>query len=197
MKIPSKDLEFNKIAIPHIPMMQNYALRLLGHKEDAKDLVQETYLKAYRFWDKFEQGTNIKGWLYRLMKNTFINSYRKKIKEPYKIEYNEEYMYARKNQNKLSYTQEQDGSSSISGQKSYTLSEHLEDDVLVAIESLPLTYKNIIILSDIDEFSYQEIADRVKCPIGTVRSRLHRGRKILRNNLFHYAEDHGYNSDKL
>jgi len=175
--------DFEREALPHINSLYNFALRMTGDADDANDLVQETFLKAYRFFDKFEQGTNCKAWLFRIMKNSYINLYRKKTKEPDKVDYDEIKDFY--NIIKSSYTDSHDLQEKL-------FNNLFDDDITRAIESLPEDFRTVVILSDIEEFSYEEIAEFVECPVGTVRSRLHRGRKLLRAKLFEYARNKGY-----
>ncbi len=174
---------FEKIALPHMNMLYSYALHLTMNSDNAKDLLQDTYLKAFRFWDKYEEGTNIKGWLYQIMKNSYINFYRKKTKEPRKIEYDEN-LYGHHAAGKA------DGIGSFKTHKSYE--DLFEDEIYSSINSLPQDFKTVVLLSDLEDLSYEEIAKIVKCPIGTVRSRLHRGRRQLQKKLFDYAKGHGF-----
>jgi len=175
--------DFEQTALPHRAVLQNYAMHLTSNSENAKDLLQDTYLKAYQFWNKYEKGTNIKGWLYQIMKNSYINNYRKKIKEPNKVEYDE---------NRFCYKTVQDGLFDLAYLQRRHYNEMFEDEIAHSIESLPNTLKPVIILRDIEELTYSEIARVVACPVGTVRSRLHRGRKILQKRLLNYAKDNGY-----
>jgi RNA polymerase sigma-70 factor (ECF subfamily) len=179
--------EFEQTAVPHMTALQSYALHLTKNSENAKDLLQDTYLKAYRFWNNFEKGTNVKAWLYQIMKNSFINDFRKKDKEPKKTEYDEN-RYCHKD---------------FGGQlfdhthlKITPIDEMFEDEIAHSIESLPYTFKTVILLSDVEELTYSEIARVVACPVGTVRSRLHRGRKVLQKRLSDYAVTNGYISKK-
>ena len=178
-----KHHEFEQEAVPHMDILHNYALRMTSNADDANDLVQETYLKAYRFWDKYEKGTNIRAWLFRIMKNSYINRYRKETKEPETVDYNEIQNFY----NSIRYE-----SSDPNDLQEKIFGGLLEDDVARAIEFLPEDFRTVVILCDIEGLSYEEIADFVDCPIGTVRSRLHRGRKMLRAKLFKYAQTHGY-----
>lgn len=175
--------EFEREAVPHMDILYNYALRMTSDPDDAKDLVQETYLKAYRFWDKYEKGTNIRAWLFRIMKNSYINRYRKETKEPDTVDYNEIQNF---------YNTIRFESSDPNDLQEKIFGGLLEDDVARAIELLPEDFRTVVILCDIEGLSYDEIAEFVDCPIGTVRSRLHRGRKILRSKLFEYARKRGY-----
>lgn len=175
--------EFEKIALPHRNLLYNYALRLTGNYDDADDLLQETYLKAFRFYDKFEVGTNVKAWLYRIMKNSFINEYRRNVKEPEKVDYEDVqnfYENIKATEVKNEHYEED------------VYSNMLDDKVNDALNSLPEDFKTVIILSDIEGYTYDEIADFVDIPVGTVRSRLHRARKMLYAQLSDYAKELGY-----
>jgi len=178
-----KQQEFEREALPHMSLLYNYALRMTNNAADGEDLLQETYLKAYRFWDKYEKGTNIRAWLFRIMKNSYINRYRKEAKEPAFVDYDEI-------QGFLPTGQEPSGEPE--DLKEGFFGNLLDDDVSEAISSLPDDFRTVVILCDIEGLTYEEIADFVECPIGTVRSRLHRGRKLLRSKLFEYAKTRGY-----
>ena len=180
---PLKHREFEREAIPHMDILYNYALRLTSDPDDADDLVQETYLKAYRFWDKYEKGTNIRAWLFRIMKNTYINRYRKETKEPDTVDYDDIQNF---------YNTIRSESTDPNDLQERIFGGLLEDEVTAAIESLPEDFRTVVILSDIEGLTYDEIAEFVDCPVGTVRSRLHRGRKFLRAKLFEYAKQRGF-----
>jgi len=175
--------EFEQQALPHMEVLYNYALRLTGSPDDASDLLQETFLKAYRFWDKFEQGTNLRAWLFRIMKNTYINLYRKEVKEPDKVDYDEIESY---------YNIIRDESSDDNDLQEKIFGQLLDDDVSKALESLPEEFRTVVILCDIEGLSYEEIAEFLQIPVGTVRSRLHRGRKLLYTRLYDYAKNRGF-----
>lgn len=180
--------EFERQTLPHMEILYNYALRMTRNKEDSKDLLQETFLKAFRFWNKFEQGTNLRAWLFRIMKNTYINVYRKAVKEPDKVNYDEIegfYNLIRDQNNDDNDLQEK-----IFGQL-------LDDDVSIALESLPEEFRTVVILCDIEGLAYEEIADFLQIPVGTVRSRLHRGRKLLHAKLYTYAKQRGFVKKEL
>lgn len=179
----AKHEEFVREAIPHMDLLYNYALRMTGSPDDADDLVQETYLKAYRFWDKYEKGTNIRAWLFRIMRNSYINRYRKETKEPETVDYEEIQNYY--NVIRGDSVDENDLQRKMYGAA-------LSDDVARALESLPEDFRTAVILSDIEGCTYEEIAEFIDVPIGTVRSRLHRGRKLLQAKLFEYAKQRGY-----
>ncbi len=174
---------FEREALPHSDILYNYALRMTNNAADADDLVQETYLKAYRFWDKYEQGTNIRAWLFRIMKNSYINRYRKESKEPDTVDYEEVQNF---------YTSIRDESGDPNDPQESIFSNLLDDDVAKAIAELPDDFRTVVILCDIEGLTYEEIAEFVDCPLGTVRSRLHRGRKLLRGRLLEYARNRGY-----
>ncbi|HET7152469.1 MAG TPA: sigma-70 family RNA polymerase sigma factor [Candidatus Kapabacteria bacterium] len=169
--------------MPHINALYNFALRMTGNADDAHDLVQETYLKAFRFFDKFEQGTNCKAWLFRIMKNSYINMYRKEAKEPDKVDFDEV---------KDFYNSVRSSSSDSNDLQEKIFGNLLDDEVTNALQSLPEDFRTVVILCDIEGFTYEEIADFIEAPIGTVRSRLHRGRKMLQKKLFDYARTKGY-----
>ncbi|PYQ62085.1 MAG: RNA polymerase subunit sigma-24 [Acidobacteria bacterium] len=161
---------FEKAAMPYVDSLYNTAYRMTRNSEDAEDLVQETYLKAYKYYDKFEEGTNFKAWLFKIMKNTFINNYRKKKLTPHKIDFSEiEESYERE-----------------------IFQDMMDEDVKRALDSLPHDYKMVVLLADIEGFSYKEIAEILDCPVGTVMSRLYRGRKMLERTLLEYARKYGY-----
>jgi RNA polymerase sigma-70 factor (ECF subfamily) len=177
-----KHTEFEAEALPHMDVLYNFALRTTGNEDDARDLLQETYLKAYRFWDKYEKGTNIRAWLFRIMKNSYINRYRKEAKEPDKVDYEDvENFY---NTIRAESTDPNDLQEKLYGNL-------LGDEVTKALQSLPDDFRTVIILCDIEGLTYEEIAEFVDCPIGTVRSRLHRGRKLLQAKLLDYAKQQG------
>jgi RNA polymerase sigma-70 factor, ECF subfamily len=175
--------EFNREAVPHMDILYNYALRMGGNKDDANDLLQETYIKAFRFWHKYEKGTNIRAWLFRIMKNSYINRYRKEAKEPDTVEYDKIQNY---------YSSIRADSAEPNDLQEKIFGGLFEDTVAQALESLPEDFRTVVILCDIEGLTYEEIAEFADCPIGTVRSRLHRARKLLRIALFEYARKRGY-----
>lgn len=182
-----KQQEFEREALPHMNLLYNYGLRMTNNAADADDLVQETYLKAYRFWDKYEKGTNIRAWLFRILKNSYINRYRKESKEPDTVDYDEV---------KNFYNSIRDESADPNDLQEALFGNLLDDDVANAIAALPDDFRTVVILCDIEGLTYEEIAEFVDCPLGTVRSRLHRGRKLLRAKLMEYAKSRGYVPEK-
>ena len=166
--------------------LYNYALHLTMNPSDAEDLVQETYLKAYRFFNSFERGTNCKAWLFKILKNNYINRFRKNSKEPGKVDYD---------LIKDFYHSIKDIQNDTSEAESDYFHSLLHEEVYQALHSLPEEFREVIQLCDIDGFTYEEIANMVESPIGTVRSRLYRGRKLLREQLEGYAKKYGINTD--
>lgn len=180
---------FEKEFMPHLDAMYNFALRLTNDEEDAHDLVQDTCLKAYRFIGSFEPGTYAKAWLFRILKNNFINDYRKKSRGPSKVEF--EWV-------EQAYVGEEDAEPAFQADlKAETVNEMMGDEITKAIQALPVDFRMIIILCDLEDFSYEEMAKILNIPIGTVRSRLHRGRALLKDTLASYAKKRGYQTDSL
>ncbi len=179
---PKQQERFNKVMVPHMDVLYNYGLYLTGDREEANDLLQETYLKAFRFFDKFEPGTNAKAWLYRIMRNTFINEYRRVKRLPDLVQYDEQissYQMLPRDEEKTELRKQING-------------ELFEDEIAGAISSLPEKFKSVIVLRDVEDLPYEEIADALEIPVGTVRSRLHRARAILFAKLRDYAMAKGY-----
>lgn len=175
--------DFEREAIPHMDALFNFALKMTSDSDEADDLVQETYLKAFRFFDKFEKGTNCKAWLFRIMKNTYINKYRKETKEPDKVDYEEVENF---------YENIKPSSTDSAHLEKDIFDNLLDDELSEAINSLPDDFKTVVILCDIEGFTYEEIADFIDVPVGTVRSRLHRARKMLFTKLQKYASERGF-----
>lgn len=174
---------FDDEFMPHIDSMYNFAYKLTLDEEDAKDLVQETYLKAFRFISSFERGTNAKAWLFRILKNSFINDYRKKSKQPSKVDYQEvENIY---NSDDVNHNITVD-------LRSESVKSRIGDEVSNALNSLAVDFRIVIILCDLEGFTYEEMAKILDIPIGTVRSRLHRARNLLKEKLAEYAKKMGY-----
>jgi len=169
--------------MPLMTSLYSGALRMTRNPSDAEDLVQETYLKAYRAYGRFEAGTNLKAWMYRILTNTFINSYRKKQRRPTESEFDADdvYLYHR-----------------LGGAEGAVLNRSAEDELLdlfgeaevkAAVEGLAEHYRLPVLLADVEGFSYKEIAEILDVPIGTVMSRLHRGRNQLQKRLYEFAKD--------
>lgn len=174
-----------KELLPHADLLFRFAYKLSGDSELANDLVQETYLKACRYIANYEAGSNAKAWLYRILKNNFINEYRRKKRTPQQIDIDK----AISSETRPEPTLVMHGSAD-----SFT-KNLMSDEVSKAIQNLPVDYRLVVVLCDIEDFSYEEIAQIVDIPVGTVRSRLHRGRNILREQLTEYAVTMGYGGE--
>jgi RNA polymerase sigma-70 factor (ECF subfamily) len=169
--------EFEKIAIPFMDVLYNGALRLTRNAEGAGDLVQETFLRAYRSFAQFERGTNCKAWLFKILYSIFVNDYRKKQREPDVIQIDDI---------EKRFAGSEDGNN-------YTVVFHNNAKVIEdALNRLPEEFRMVVMLVDLEECTYEEAASIVNCPVGTVRSRLFRGRKILHLSLLEHAKSRGY-----
>lgn len=174
---------FDHEFLPHINSMYNFGYRLTLDRDDAKDLVQDTYFKAFRFIESFQRGTNAKAWLFRILKNSFINDYRKKIKEPSKVDYQEVESY---------YNSEDVDRQITPDLRVDALKDMIGDEISNALNALDVDFRTVIILCDLEGFKYEEMAKILDIPIGTVRSRLHRARQLLKEKLSEYAKSMGY-----
>jgi RNA polymerase sigma-70 factor, ECF subfamily len=177
---------FTDLAMEYMPALYSAALRMTRNPSDAEDLVQETYLKAYRAFGSFTEGTNLKAWLYRILTNTYINTYRaaKRRPEISDVEDVEDlYLYRR-----LATVDGRDPGRSA---EDVALDSFTDDEVKAAIESLPDVFRIAVLLADVEGFSYKEIAEITDVPIGTVMSRIHRGRRALQKALHEFAEARG------
>lgn len=181
-----KQREFNAEMIPHMDALYNFAIRLSNDPNDAEDLVQDTIVKAYRFFASYERGTNAKAWLFRILKNSYINNYRKQSKQPYQVDYDEISTY---------YESVRSERSDTTDMEEIMYRELLDDEVTSALNRLPEDFRTVVLLCDIEGFTYEEIANMLDVPIGTIRSRLHRGRNLLRTSLSRYAERRGFSDE--
>jgi RNA polymerase sigma-70 factor (ECF subfamily) len=178
---------FKDEALVHIDALYGVALRLIKNERDAEDLVQDTYLKAYNHFDKYEPGTNCKAWLFKILTNTFINRYRKKQKERvYLADDDERPLYERHAAPPASPMDQP------AVDEEHMFHRLFGDEVRDALELVPEDFRLVVLLADLQDFSYKEIADIMDCPIGTVMSRLYRGRRLLQKQLVEYAVQQGY-----
>ena len=185
--IADKRKSFEAEALPHMDALYRTALRMTKNPNDAEDLVQEAFVKAYRFWDKYERGSNARAWLFKIMTNVFINDYRSKSRSPMAVnvdELDDNFLYGQ-----LAATAPGDNP------EKELFAKILDDDVKRAIENLPEDFRLVVVLSFIEGFSYQEIAEIADLQLGTVKSRLHRGRKLLQKELLDYAIKNGFIKD--
>jgi RNA polymerase sigma-70 factor (ECF subfamily) len=178
--------KFEGLVAPLLDSMYRTALRMTRNTDDAEDLVQETCLKAFRYFDRFEEGSNIKAWLFKILTNLFINRYRKQAKEPKRVEYDEsEDFYLWSQMVKAGAVSEHHGP------EKDLFDRMLGGDVTRAIDELPEDFRIVVVMAFIEGLSYEEIAAALDVPMGTVKSRLHRGRKMLQKSLYHYARQAG------
>jgi RNA polymerase sigma-70 factor (ECF subfamily) len=183
LELDKKYKDFDTEIIPHINALNSFALKMTNDMDDAGDLVQDTLLKAFRFFDKFEKGTNAKAWLFQILKNSFINNYRKNSREPNRVDYEDVQNF---------YESIKADEVKTNHYENDAFSDVLDDEIAHALSLLPDDFRTIVFLSDIEAYTYEEISDFMDCPIGTVRSRLHRARKMLYTLLYQYAGENGY-----
>lgn len=177
---------FAEQAMPLMDSLYGAAMRMTRNKADAEDLLQETYLKAYRGYGGFQEGTNLKAWLYRILTNTYINIYRKKQRRPDETDLGEvEDLYLYRRLGGL------EGATAGRSAEDELLDLFAEDEIKGALESLPENFRMVVMLADVEGFAYKEIAEILEIPIGTVMSRLHRGRKALQRELYEFAVKRG------
>jgi len=177
---------FAELAMEHMASLYGAALRMTRNPADAEDLVQETYLRAYRGFGGFKEGTNLKAWLYKILTNTFINSYRSRKRRPEQSELDDvEDLYLYRRLGGL------EAAAAGRSAEEEVLDSFTDAEVKNALESLPEQFRLAVLLADVEGFSYKEIADIVGVPIGTVMSRLHRGRKALQKALFEFGMERG------
>jgi RNA polymerase sigma-70 factor (ECF subfamily) len=177
--------DFTSGALPYRDQLFKSALRMTRSVEDAEDLIQETYLKAYKYYARFAEGTNFKAWLFKIMKNTFINSYRKKKLQPPKVDFDDV-------QEGLEETLLDAAQVSSRDPEAGAISTEMDHEVRQTLVELPHDYKMVVLLADLEGFSYKEIADILEVPVGTVMSRLYRGRRMLERTLLKYGRRYNY-----
>jgi RNA polymerase sigma-70 factor (ECF subfamily) len=184
--------QFTTDAMQYAPQLFSTALRMTRSRSDAEDLVQETYIKGWRSFHTFQEGTNLRAWLFRIMTNTYINKYNAQKRKGAEVELDdveELFLYKR-----LGSIDQSQLSSSAEDQM---LELFTDDEVKSALEELPEDFRIPVLLSDVDGFSYKEISEMLEIPIGTVMSRLHRGRKAMQKMLYEYARERGLIVDPL
>jgi RNA polymerase sigma-70 factor (ECF subfamily) len=177
--------QFEEQALPFMDQLYAAAMRMTRNPADAADLVQETFVKAFGSWATFTQGTNLKAWLYRILTNTYINTYRKKQREPYQSSADEllDWQLAEA---------ESHTSTGLRSAEMEALDRLADADIVEAMAALPEEFRLAVYLADVEGFPYKEIAEIMETPVGTVMSRLHRGRTLLRDSLADYAVERGY-----
>ncbi len=182
-----KQVDFEREMLPHLDALYNFAIRLTTDPIDAEDLVQDTIVKAFRFFSSYEKGTNAKAWLFRILKNSYINNYRKKSKQPQQVDYDEVSTY---------YESVRSEQSDTTDMEDIMYRDMLDDQITKALQRLPEDFRTVVLLCDVEGFTYEEIANMLDVPIGTIRSRLHRGRNLLRVELEEYADRRGYGKEE-
>lgn len=171
---------FEKEALVHLDALYRVALRLSGNASDAEDLVQDTMLRAYRSWERYTPGTNAKGWLLTILRHLFINEYRRRIRHPETVDVDTIEPFAL-----FQEVQEEDPQGAF-------FDRIVDDEVLRAVDQLPEAFREAVTLSDVEGLSYEEVAKVLDVPVGTVKSRLYRGRRLLQAKLYEYAVSMGY-----
>lgn len=176
--------EFNALVEPNLKSLKNTAYRLTRNEIESEDLLQETFLKAFRAFGSYQRNTNFRAWVFKILINTYISAYRKMVRRPQKVSYEdlEDYQLYQKSLN--------EENTAFSVESEYE--DYFVDEVKSAIEKLPYYFRLVLLLSDIEGFSYHEISEILNIPIGTVMSRLHRSRSLLRKKLRRYASEFGY-----
>ncbi|MCH7581651.1 MAG: sigma-70 family RNA polymerase sigma factor [Acidobacteria bacterium] len=179
-------VDFERDAMQYTRQLYSAAMRMTRNPADAEDLVQETYLKAYRAYHTFQEGTNLKAWLYRILTNTYINKYRKDSRRPSEVDLGtveDMYLYRRLGS--------EESAEAARTTEDRVLDGLVESDIKQAVEELPESFRMPVLLADLEGFSYKEIAEILDIPIGTVMSRLHRGRKAMQKRLWEFAKQRG------
>ena len=182
-----KHEEFERVALVHLPSLYHMALRFTRNTADAEDLLQDTYVRAFRFFHRYEPGTNAKAWLFKILRNGFINRYRKAQKRPEEVDFSKiEEIF----ESLLEPRQR------LPGPEEEILARSLDEPIEDALRMLPEEYRSVLLLAVVEGFSYREIAATLDCPMGTVMSRLHRARKHMKSRLLNYGRERGLVDDK-
>lgn len=177
--------DFSTGELPYRDQLYKSALRMTRSAEDAEDLIQETFLKAYKYYGRFAEGTNLKAWLFKIMKNTFINIYRKKKLQPTKVDFDDVF-------EGLEETLMENASVTNANPEEGFLFDEVDHEVRETLVSLPYDYKMVVLLADLEGFAYKEIADILEVPVGTVMSRLYRGRRMMERALLSFGKRYHY-----
>jgi RNA polymerase sigma-70 factor, ECF subfamily len=178
-----REAAFQEQMLPHIDALYRTGLSMTKNAGDAEDLVQDTYVRAFQFFEQFQGGTNARAWLFRIMTNLYINSYRRRVREPERVSYDEMedfYLFNR--------LQDAHQSGRTASPEEVVVQQMQLDAIREAIDKLPEEYRDTVILADLNEFSYQEISEMLEVPIGTVRSRLSRGRRLVQKALWSFTD---------
>ncbi len=186
-----KKKEFEELFVPLLDNLYNIALRMTRNPKDAEDLVQEAYLKAYRFFHRFERGTNARAWILTVLTNTFRTRYRKKKQEPDMVDFQAIENFCLADEMVKAITASNKSEAKSAEAVVQVLKDYVSDDVLKALESVPEQFRLAVLLSDVEGFSYQEISEILDVSVGTVKSRIFRGRKILQKLLWDFALEKG------
>ena len=186
----SKKKEFEDIALEYMELLYRSALRMTKNTQEAEDLIQDTYMQAYRHFDKFEKGTNFKAWIFKILTNTFINKYRKKKRTPQHLDIDQVSF-------QIIDQDTQEGQEMRNKINGVTYEELFDDDIIRALDKLSEEFRQIVLLSELEGLTYKEIAKKTDIPLGTVMSRLFRGRRVLQRSLQGYARRRGYLSEPV
>ncbi|HBC47131.1 MAG TPA: RNA polymerase subunit sigma-24 [candidate division Zixibacteria bacterium] len=186
-----KKREFEELFLPLLDNLYSIALRMTRNEKDAEDLVQETYLKAFRFFHRFERGTNARAWALTILTNTFRTRYRKKKQEPAMVDFEAVENFCLADEMVKEITASDKSEARSADIVTSVLKDYVSDDIIEALESVPEQFRIAVLLSDVEGFSYQEISEILGISVGTVKSRIFRGRKILQKQLWEFARQRG------
>lgn len=186
-----KKVQFEGLFLPLMDNLYNLAIRMTRNARDAEDLVQETYLKAYRFFNHFQEGTNAKAWVITILTNTFRTKYRKTQKEPNQVDFEAIENFFLVDELKPTIQPANKSEARDSDAITEILKAYVSDDIIKALENIPEQFRIAVLLSDVERFNYQEIAEIIGASVGTVKSRIFRGRKLLQKQLYEFAKERG------
>jgi RNA polymerase sigma-70 factor, ECF subfamily len=187
----AKKKEFEELFLPLLDNLYSIALRMTRNEKDAEDLVQETYLKAFRFFHRFERGTNARAWVLTILTNTFRTRYRKKKQEPNMVDFEAVENFCLADEMVKEITAADKSEAQSADIVTAILKDYVSDDIIEALENVPEQFRIAVLLSDVEGFSYQEISEILGISVGTVKSRIFRGRKILQKQLWDFAKQRG------